>query len=213
MVEKRSDLVIGGQTLDGFPFEHRLLILNLIKDGRLEHKKSAIDPTALSYRLLLEASDRWPVKVQTSKSRWCLNRRDGHRFAMAPMEFNRRSDVHIAYAIAIRHAEHLVVPEIRRNISQAPTGPGILTGIDQGDFPGFRDALMHVHPILFDIERDVRRVQEVVSKVFFDQVPFVSAAYDEVVDVVLGINLQNVPENRFSAYLDHRLGAGIRYFT
>jgi hypothetical protein len=55
-------------------------------------------------------------------------------------------------------------------------------------------------------------MQEVVGEIFLDDVALVAAADDEVIDAMLGIDLQDVPENRPAAYLDHRLGPDNRLF-
>src|SRR5260370_30628264 len=71
---------------------------------------------------------------------------------------------------------------------------------------------MHGHVIAVHVKGHIGGMQEVVGEVLFDDVALVSATDDEVIDTVLGINLQNVPENRSAAYLDHRLGTNYRFF-
>ena len=56
-------------------------------------------------------------------------------------------------------------------------------------------------------------MQEIVREVLLDEIPLISATNDEVVDSVLRIHLENVPQDRSTADLDHRLGACNRFFT
>ena len=56
-------------------------------------------------------------------------------------------------------------------------------------------------------------MEEVVGEVFLDDVALVSAADDEVVDAVLGVELEDVPEDGSAADFDHGLGAEGGFFT
>ena len=49
-------------------------------------------------------------------------------------------------------------------------------------------------------------MQEVISKILFNNVTLVSAADDEVVDAEVRIGLENVPKNWLATDLNHRLG-------
>ena len=56
-------------------------------------------------------------------------------------------------------------------------------------------------------------MQEVIGKVLLDDVALVAAANDEVIDAVVGISLQDVPQDRLAADLDHGFGAGVGFFA
>src|SRR5258708_5409468 len=71
---------------------------------------------------------------------------------------------------------------------------------------------MHGHLIGMHVKGHIRGMQEVVGEVLLDDVALVSATDDEVIDAMLGVNLQNVPENRTAANLDHWLGTNYRFF-
>jgi hypothetical protein len=66
--------------------------------------------------------------------------------------------------------------------------------------------MVDFHAVAGHVHGDIRHMQEIVRKVFLDQVPFVASADDEVIDSLRGINLQNMPKDRLAAYLNHRLG-------
>src|SRR5579863_2247372 len=72
---------------------------------------------------------------------------------------------------------------------------------------------MHLHSIVLHIESDIRHMQEIVREVLLDEIAFVSTTNDEVVDSVLRIHLENVPQDRSTADLDHRLWAHDGFFT
>jgi hypothetical protein len=55
-------------------------------------------------------------------------------------------------------------------------------------------------------------MQEVVGEILLDDVALVSAADDEIVNAMLGVNLQDVPENGTPTNFDHRLGADNGFF-
>jgi hypothetical protein len=56
-------------------------------------------------------------------------------------------------------------------------------------------------------------VKEVVREVFLDEVALVAAADDEVVDLVLRIDLEDMPKDRPTSNFDHRLGTKNRLFA
>ena len=56
------------------------------------------------------------------------------------------------------------------------------------------------------VESYVRHMQEVVGEVFLDHVALVAATDHEVIHAMGGIQLHDVPENRFATDLDHGLG-------
>ena len=51
-------------------------------------------------------------------------------------------------------------------------------------------------------------MQEVVCEILFDDIALVPAADDEVVYAVVGIGLQDVPQNGLTTDFNHRLGTG-----
>ena len=55
-------------------------------------------------------------------------------------------------------------------------------------------------------------MQKVVCKVFFDDVAFITAADDKVVNAVGGVELHDVPEDWFASDFDHGLWLEVRLF-
>ena len=56
-------------------------------------------------------------------------------------------------------------------------------------------------------------MQEVVCKVFFDDIALVAAANDEVIDAMMGVNLHDVPQDGLAPDLDHGLGLDVGFFA
>jgi len=46
-------------------------------------------------------------------------------------------------------------------------------------------------------------VQEIVGEIFLDQIALIAAADNKVIDLVLGVDLKDVPENRPTPDFDH----------
>src|SRR6185369_229865 len=67
--------------------------------------------------------------------------------------------------------------------------------------------LVNLHGVLFEINGDVRRVQEVIGEILLDQITLVSKADDEIVYPVKRIGLHDVPEYRLPADFHHWLRA------
>ena len=49
-------LAVGGETLERSALEERVVALDPVQDGRLEHEEPAIHPRAITDRLFLEGS-------------------------------------------------------------------------------------------------------------------------------------------------------------
>lgn len=56
-------------------------------------------------------------------------------------------------------------------------------------------------------------MQKVVGKIFFDNVALVAAANDEVIDTMVGVGLEDVPQDGLATDLDHGLGLGVGFFA
>jgi len=115
-------------------------------------------------------------------------------------------DVHVGDAVAVGEADGLVVGEVAAHPGQTAAGKGGFTGVYQGDLPGFGLLAAHFHVIEIHIEGDITGVQEIVGEVFLDHITLVATTDDEVVDAVVAVNLEDVPQDRLAADLHHRLG-------
>src|SRR5262249_52447584 len=126
---------------------------------------------------------------------------------------DRSRYVDIAHTIAVSEAERLLVTDIVRHAQQAPTGHGIITRIDERHGPWLGTLAVHLHAIVLHVEGDIGHVQEIVGEILLDHVSLVAAADHEFVDAVVGVHLQDVPQDRLAAYLDHGFRAQRSFFA
>ena len=121
------------------------------------------------------------------------------------MELNQLSQIDIADAVPICHAERTI--NVVSNLLKATTSPSQLARVDQGDPPWLRVPLMDLHLVRGHVQGDVRHVQKVVGEVLLDDLAAIPAADDKVIDSVRAKALHDVPEDGTPADLNHRLGA------
>ena len=55
-------------------------------------------------------------------------------------------------------------------------------------------------------------MQEVIGKVFFDQIALVATADYEIIDTMMGVGLHNVPKDWLATNFDHWLGLEVGFF-
>ena len=124
---------------------------------------------------------------------------------MATVECNLSRYVKVGDSIAIGHTEGILAFQISSDLFEASPGASIISCVDQRDSPWFGYTLVHLHPVVPQIKRDVGHVHEVVGKVFFNEVALISAADNEIVDSEMRIYLEDMPQNGASSDLNHRL--------
>ncbi len=59
----------------------------------------------------------------------------------------------------------------------------------------------------------IAHVEEVVSKIFLDQVALIAATDNKFIDAVGAVDLEDVPKDRLAADLHHRLGLEVSFFA
>ena len=131
---------------------------------------------------------------------------------MSLVKADEGADVDIADAITVGEAEALFVLQETTDPSQAAAGLGMFAGVHQGDAPGFGVALEDVDVVGAEIDGEVGVVEQVVGEIFLDQIALVAQADDEVIDAMVGIGLEDVPEDGLATDLDHGLGLDQGFF-
>ena len=147
------------------------------------------------------------LEAECSEAGYGLDAGEGGEFAVGAVEGDGGGDVDVGDTVAVGHAEGLVGVEVLGDAAEASSGAGGFSGVDEGDAPGFGDGLVDGHLVVVHVEGDVGGVEEVVGEELLDDVALVSAADDEVIDAVLGVDLEDVPEDGAATDLDHGLGA------
>ena len=158
-----------------------------------KYKKTSIDESAVALGLFFEAHDLPALNIQRTKTTGWVGRSECGIFAVTAVESDGGADIDIAHAIAIGEAKRFVVFDVFGHPAQAPACHGCVACVNQRDRPGLGAFVVHLHLVEFHAEGDIRHVQEVVGKVFFDEVALVATADHKVVDAVMGVHLEDVP--------------------
>src|SRR5260370_6489990 len=92
-------------------------------------------------------------------------------------------------------------------------GHSCFASIDQRHPPGLHAVGKNFHFVVSQFESYIASMQEVIRKVLLDEMAHVATANDEVIDPMEGIQLHDVPENRFPTDLDHWFWFDLGFFT
>ena len=97
--------------------------------------------------------------------------------------------------------------EVRAEALDASAGAGLLSGLDQGDAPlvAFVAGAMNADPSGAHIDRDVSGERGIVRHPPLDVIALVAKSHDEIIESVMGVHLDDVPEDGLSTHLNHRL--------
>src|SRR5918993_1942992 len=93
-----AHLPLGHKALERFALPDRSVALDIVGDLRAQDEIAAVDPAAV-LRLLAEADHLRPVGADDAESPLRLGGREGGEPALAPVERDRRGDVHVADAV------------------------------------------------------------------------------------------------------------------
>ncbi len=181
-------------------------IRQVVAHGGREDEEPAVGPGSVAAGLLLELADPIAIHVERTEAPGRLDGRDGRLGSLAAVEVDQGGDVDVRQPVAVCEAEVLIA-QVGQYPLKAPAGHRRLARLDQGDLPGLRFGAVDLHPAAGQVEADVGRVEVVVGEVLLDQIALVAQADHELLDPVGRIELHDVPEDRFAADLDHRLGA------
>ena len=203
----RHQFARSGQLLQRLALPQGRGPLDQVEHRRVGDEEAAVDHCAVAIGFLAEIAHPIAVELDRSEASGGCDCGNSGTFAVGAMERDQRGEVDRSESVAIGKAERLIGSEIRPDRLQSPAGLGIGTGFDQGDLPRLRPVLVNLDRIVFQVDRDVGGVEEVIGEIFLDQIAFVAKANDEVVHAVGGIELHDVPDDRHSADLDHRFGA------
>src|ERR1039458_586702 len=120
------------------------------------------------------------------------------------VKFNQGGNIHIAYTIAICTAE-ILFSHVLRNSFDTTARHSVFARVYQRDAPWLGIALMHLHFVVLHVKCYVRHMQKVVSEILFDHITLIAAANNKIMDAVGRVGFHDVPQNRLSANLNHRL--------
>jgi hypothetical protein len=200
-------LAVAGEVAQRLLLPDRHVVLDAVQNFRREHEEAGVDRAAVAFRLFEETGDPVPLHVERAEPARRHRRGQRRLAAMGAVESDQSRDVDIADAVAIGHAEGVLVAQVIGDAQQAPAGHRSIAGVDQRHLPGFGAPLVHLHPVLAHMEGDVGHVQEVIVEILLDHIALIAKADHEFLDAVSRVDLHDVPQDRPAADLDHRLGA------
>ena len=201
------------QLFERFAFPDRFGIRDELYHRRMEYEESAVNEPAVARRLLCELGNLIVDDFQRAEPAGRGNCGNRGFLAMCVMEGDQLANIDIGNAVPIGHAERLVWIEKRFDCLEPATGLGIRAGIDQRDPPRLAALVMDLHAVVSEVERHVRRMEEVIREEFLDQITLVAKADHEIVHAMRGVDLHDVPNDRHPANLDHGLGPNSGFFA
>lgn len=196
------------KTIHCFLFKYRIVIVDEIKNARLQDHVARIDGDAIIDILFTESSHAVvPVDIKHALLLLLANSGQRRDLSMLLMKLHELRDIDIADAITIRHEKRLIA-DIRLHAFDSAARHRLQSRIDDRHAPRFRVLIVQDDLLtLREIERDIRGVDEVVREPFLDHVLLVARADDEVMETVMRILFHDMPEDRHPADLDHGLRA------
>ncbi len=211
-VREGVELASAGKLLERLAFPTDAVTFDIVEHARFQDEEATVDPGAIARGFLLETVNVTVcLELNGAIAAGRLNGGQGRKLAVSTVECDQAVDGQVAESVAVGEAERLVADKLLHTF-QASARLGAIAGIDQRDLPRFDVALMHFHPIILHVEGDVRHVQEVVGKVFLDDIALVAKANHELIDSIMGVQLHYMPKDRSASDLDHRLGAQVGFF-
>jgi hypothetical protein len=182
-VPEGPELPVGGEALERLALEDGVGAY-VVEHPRLEAEEAAVDP-AVEARLLVEARDQ-ALAVEARDAELELRPDDGHRRegAVGGVEVELRAEVDVGHAVGVGDAEAGGAEPVS-HARDAPSGRGLLPRVDAVDLEALRQA--------------VRRYE------VLDQLTLVAEAEDEAPEALLGVDPDDVPQDRAAADLDQRL--------
>src|SRR3990172_1978755 len=100
-MEISHQLTRTGRLLQRFALKHGAIPRNQVKECRLDHKKSSVDPPLVQLRLFLKTRDAPAIQFQFSKTGSGTNGRYGDHLAVTAMKGQQGIQIDIGYAISV----------------------------------------------------------------------------------------------------------------
>ncbi len=190
------------------------LVVEVVEDTGLEHEEATVHVVVGEW-LLAELLDCAILgHVHDTEARQRPDRGDGCEPPMGFMEVEQCRDVDIGEAVAIGDHEAFVADVVLDPLD-ATTGHGGLARVGDGHLPTglVMGAVVRDLGGLAEADGEVVRAALVVEEEVLDVLTPVAGADDEVGDPVVGEALHDVPDDRATTDLDHRLRPVFGLFT
>src|ERR1700719_1998205 len=89
---------------------------------------------------------------------------------------------------------------------QPAAGQRAVSGIDHTHFPVATVCLVVLYGAIAEIDSDITMGCVIAEEIVFDHLTLVAQSEDETLDLVVRINVHEVPEDGMHAHFDHWLG-------
>ena len=131
---------------------------------------------------------------------------DGRELFLLAMKLEKRAEVDVRYAVAVRDHELIAFDVLARSVDSA-AGLRRLSSLREENAPLLlrMEWLQVLDAALADVNTNVAVHRAVVKEVVPDHVALVAETENEIHDPEVGVELHDVPEDRLSTDLDHRL--------
>jgi hypothetical protein len=205
IVRVGGQLSFARETLKRRTFPYGSIVFNVVTRFRGKDKEAAIDP-AVALGLFFEADYQRTVCDNRAEPAGRSNRGHCSEATLSAVKLQQRLNIDVGNSIAVGQKK-IFVAKILANTLDPAAGHGVDTGIYQRNSPRFGTILMNFYSILGNVERRITDVEKVISEVAFNYISQIPAANHKIIDSAMRENFHDVPQNRHSADLDHRLGA------
>src|SRR5439155_3594710 len=175
-----------------------------------EDEKTAVDPALVELGLLAELLGEITADVQLAEAARRPDRGDRRELSLLAVKLEKRTEVHVRNAVAVRDHELIAFDVFTRAVDPAARLRR-QSGLREEDAPLLlrMEWLEVLDTALADVDTDVAVHGAVVQEVVADHVALVPKAEDEIHDPEVRVQLHDVPEDRPSADLDHPLRPNI----
>src|SRR6266404_965105 len=151
-----------------------------LEHARLQDEEATVDKAALRRRLLLEGKDLSALGDDTAESR--RRPHAGHRglAAVIGVEGKLCADIDVGQAVSVGHTKWFAGIQVFSHLQEPAAGHAVLAGIDESDLPGLASAIVILDPVLRHVEGDIGLMQEIIRKIFLDDISLVAETDHEL---------------------------------
>ncbi len=196
-------LIFSGQSFQWSAFKDRLVAIDIIQYLRLKYAETTVDPAFANLGFFVEKRNLVTVKCDTAKTRGWSNCCDGGQLAVSLVEGDQGVDIHIRHTVSIGHHEGLVIDPPRKSFD-ASAGHCVQARISQMNVPVLDLAVLDVVLRVAEMDGKVAVVLVIINEIRLNDLGFVTHRHGKISMAEVGVELHDVPNDRFAANLDHR---------
>ena len=154
------------------------------------------------------------VKLKAAKAGDRVDGSDGRQAAVRMVEVHKLVNVQVGEAVSVGHHERVAVYVTLDPLHPRP-GHGVDAGIGQYDFEVLLLVRAVVHNLVLLAEADHEVIVHglVIQEVFLYHVAAITQAKHKFAEAAVRVDLHDVPQNRATADLNHRLGPELSFFA